>query len=41
MSKYFLGIDQGTTGVTAMLFDKDFAPAKPPFPPLSVSEWRR
>ena len=27
MSKYFLGIDQGTTGVTAMLFDKNFAPA--------------
>ena len=26
MSKYFLGIDQGTTGVTAMLFDKSFAP---------------
>ena len=26
MSKYFLGIDQGTTGVTAMLFDKAFAP---------------
>ena len=26
MSKYFLGIDQGTTGVTAMLFDKGFAP---------------
>ncbi len=26
MSKYFLGIDQGTTGVTAMLFDKRFAP---------------
>jgi glycerol kinase len=27
MSKYILGIDQGTTGVTVMLFDKDFAPA--------------
>ena len=26
MSKYFLGIDQGTTGVTAMLFDKKLAP---------------
>ena len=26
MSKYFLGIDQGTTGVTAMLFDKNFLP---------------
>ncbi|MBQ2758031.1 MAG: glycerol kinase GlpK [Clostridia bacterium] len=26
MSKYFLGIDQGTTGVTAMLFDKGFSP---------------
>ena len=26
MSKYYLGIDQGTTGVTAMLFDKDLAP---------------
>ena len=26
MSKYILGIDQGTTGVTAMLFDKDLAP---------------
>ncbi len=26
MSKYFLGIDQGTTGVTAMLFDKNFVP---------------
>ena len=26
MSKYILGIDQGTTGVTAMLFDKSFAP---------------
>ena len=24
MSKYFLGIDQGTTGVTALLFDKSF-----------------
>jgi glycerol kinase len=27
MGKYFLGIDQGTTGVTAMLFDKKFDPA--------------
>ena len=26
MSKYFLGIDQGTTGITALLFDKHFAP---------------
>ena len=26
MSKYILGIDQGTTGVTAMLFDKNLAP---------------
>lgn len=26
MGKYVLGIDQGTTGVTAMLFDKDLAP---------------
>ncbi|MBO5702095.1 MAG: glycerol kinase GlpK [Clostridia bacterium] len=26
MSKYFLGIDQGTTGVTALLCDKEFAP---------------
>ena len=26
MIKYFLGIDQGTTGVTAMLFDKNFSP---------------
>ena len=26
MSKYFLGIDQGTTGVTALLFDKTFTP---------------
>ena len=26
MSKYILGIDQGTSGVTAMLFDKSFAP---------------
>lgn len=26
MSKYILGIDQGTTGVTTMLFDKDLAP---------------
>ncbi len=26
MSKYFLGIDQGTTGVTALLFDRSFAP---------------
>ena len=26
MSKFFLGIDQGTTGVTAMLFDKNFSP---------------
>lgn len=26
MSKYFLGIDQGTTGVTALLFDKSFSP---------------
>ncbi|MBQ9802440.1 MAG: glycerol kinase GlpK [Clostridia bacterium] len=26
MSKYFLGIDQGTTGVTALLFDTDFNP---------------
>lgn len=26
MKKYILGIDQGTTGVTAMLFDKDLAP---------------
>lgn len=26
MSKYILGIDQGTTGVTAMLFDKALAP---------------
>ncbi len=24
--KFYLGIDQGTTGVTALLFDKDFAP---------------
>ena len=26
MRKYILGIDQGTTGVTAMLFDKNLAP---------------
>lgn len=26
MSKYFLGIDQGTTGVTALLFDRNYAP---------------
>ena len=26
MSKYFLGIDQGTTGVTALLCDTNFAP---------------
>ena len=26
MSKYFLGIDQGTTGATALLCDKEFAP---------------
>ncbi|MBR2010427.1 MAG: glycerol kinase GlpK [Clostridia bacterium] len=26
MSKYFLGIDQGTTGVTALLFDRSFTP---------------
>lgn len=27
MSKYFLAIDQGTTGATAILFDRSFAPA--------------
>ncbi len=26
MSKYYLGIDEGTTGVTAILFDTSFAP---------------
>ena len=26
MSKYFLGIDEGTTGITALLFDKSFEP---------------
>ncbi len=26
MSKYFLGIDQGTTGVAALLFDREFMP---------------
>lgn len=27
MSKYFLAIDQGTTGATAILFDRSFTPA--------------
>ena len=36
MSKYYLAIDQGTTGVTALLFDRQFAPVAKGYREISI-----